>query len=343
MSFEDYFNIINSHKDEYKSQKQIYKFFKIFRDEFYYSEVLTHFKEYIFHLQNLFTNSYKSISLYAIQNDITHQIFFVSRDAANNTIKKEKFTEDISIIPPFEVYFQIETINIPLKFSSNTLKNVLRPTFKVKRENFPRRFDGAIEKRLYLYTTRIEHGYESQEEIYNFCVPYLINFQHLYKNYRIDGDPITSSCYEISLTNKIHNKAIYYCEIDTDGDTIEEVKMFDRINPKIQKPYKIQLTIYLIRNPSRQASMEYDTQLEIEELESRLTNLKRELEAYQNKARTTTTCIKEEICCICLSSPSKVIFPDCGHLCICENCNNELKELKCPMCRAVATQPRLII
>ena len=47
--------------------------------------------------------------------------------------------------------------------------------------------------------------------------------------------------------------------------------------------------------------------------------------------------------CICLSNLSNILFPDCGHLCLCENCNNNLIELKCPMCRTAVTQQRIII
>ena len=62
-------------------------------------------------------------------------------------------------------------------------------------------------------------------------------------------------------------------------------------------------------------------------------------------------CTKEETCCVCLSSPSKVLFPDCGHLCLCEECNNslttnhnfEVGNLKCPMCRTEVSQQRIIM
>ena len=39
-----------------------------------------------------------------------------------------------------------------------------------------------------------------------------------------------------------------------------------------------------------------------------------------------------EDCCICLNFKSSCAF-DCGHICICENCKNEYKENKCPLCR----------
>ena len=343
LSFEQQFNIIASHNNEFKSQKQIYKSFRPFIDEFSYSEVYEFSKQYINQLTNLFSNTCKTISLYVIQNDdIKHQIYYLSTDELGNKIKKEKFTENIEILPPFDIYFQVETINIPIQFTANTPQKVLRPTFKIKREYRPRKYDGTTEKRLYLYSKRIESGDQTKEEVYNLCIPYLTNFQCLYKKDTIDDEQITKSCYEISLSNKTDNTAIYYCEINSEGDYLEEVKIYERLNPRIQKPYKIQLTIYLIYDPQQQQEMEYNTQTEIEELELRLTNLKHDLEAYQNKAKTTNKCVKEETCCICLTKPSNIIFTDCGHICVCENCNKNI-ELKCPLCRTLIMQPRLII
>ena len=344
LSFEEQFNSIGTYTNDFKCKKQIYKCFRPFIDEFSCSEVYYFCKQYINYQTNLLSDSCKTISVYVIQNNgIKHQIFYLSTDVLGNTIKKERFTEDIDIIPPFDIYFQIEIVNIPIQFTANTPKKVLRPTFKIKREYIPRTYDGTSEKRLYLYTKRIESGEHTKEEVYNLCIPYLTNFQCLYKKDRIDGEQITKSCYEISLTNKNENTAIYYCEIDTEGDYLDEVKIYERLNPRIRMPYKIQLTIYLIYNPAHRQEMEYDTQTEIEELELRLTNLKHDLEAYQNKAKTTNKCTKEETCCICLSNPSNIIFTDCAHQCICEICNKNIIELKCPLCRTLITQPRLII
>ena len=343
MSFGDYFTVINYHKDEYTSKKQIYKFFRIFTDEFSYSEVLTHFKEYIFHLQNLFTNSYKSISLYAMQNCVRHQILFVSKDSQNNTIKKEKFEEDITITPPFEVFIQIETINLPIHFSTNTPEKVLRPTFKFKREYSPRTYDETEEKRLYFYTKRIEKSPQTKAEIYNLCIPYLINFQNLYKRERINNNFTTKSCYELCIKTLSEEEAIYYCEIDKEGGYIDEVKIYENLNPSIRYRYKIKLTITLIYDPRDVPDLDIDIEPEIEHLRFRLQVLSNELEAYQNRAKETNKCIKSDTCCICLNNPSNIIFTDCGHQCICESCNEKLTELKCPICRTLITQPRLII
>ena len=64
--------------------------------------------------------------------------------------------------------------------------------------------------------------------------------------------------------------------------------------------------------------------------------------------RTNIKSTREDTCCVCLSKPSNVLFTNCGHLCICEECNNNLNDtaednIKCPMCRTEVTQKRIII
>ena len=60
---------------------------------------------------------------------------------------------------------------------------------------------------------------------------------------------------------------------------------------------------------------------------------------------------KENMCCVCLTKPPNVMFSNCGHLCLCEECNDRLNDnhnfeegnLKCPMCRTEVSQKRIII
>ena len=341
----DHFLLEDIQNNDYKSEKKTYRYFTTFEEPFNCSEVYSFTKGFINHLISINYNTFKTISVYTTQRDENiRQIYHLSTDFLNNTIKNEKFTEDIEISPPFDIYAQVETFNIPILFTQNTVQEVLRPTFKIEREFWPRTYDGSVEKRLYFSTKIIESGEQTKEEVYNLCIPYLTNFQRLYKKDRINDEQITKSCYEITLYRERDNEAIYYCEIDTEGDYIDESRIYERLNPVIRKPYRIQLVIYLICNPNHQPEMEeLDTQTEIEELEERLQNLKNNLEEYQNRANTTNKCTKEETCCICLINPSNVLLTDCGHLCICENCNKKIKELKCPLCRTIITQSRIII
>ena len=89
--------------------------------------------------------------------------------------------------------------------------------------------------------------------------------------------------------------------------------------------------------------VEEDRQTEIEELEFRIQQLKTELDILKTNTKNNKKCKKEETCCICLSSPSNILFTNCGHLCICENCDNKLSEAKCPLCRTKVTQQKIII
>ena len=344
-SFNQHFNILDTRDNVYKSKKETYKYFNTFNEPYNYSDIYRFSKEYINQLTSIYSNTCKTIFIFATQSDgFKHKIFYLSTDELDNTIKKEKFSEDLDIIPPFDIYVQLEIIEIPIRFTLNSPTKVLRPTFKIKREYSPRTHDGSIEKRLYFYTKRIESGQETKEEIYNLCQAYLTNFQTLYKKETVnDINRVTKSCYEISLLTGRDCESIYYCEIDSDGDYLEESHIYENLTPIIRKPYKIQLLVYLIYDPHQQPEMEYDTQSEIEELELRLNNLKTNLEAYQNKTKMINKRTKEETCCICLISPTNILFTDCGHQCICDKCNDKLLELKCPFCRTSITQPRILL
>ena len=343
MSFEDYFNVINFAKEEYTSQKIIYKFFKSYENDYYsYSDILSYNKEYVFNLQNLFENSYKSITLYVIQNGVNyHKIFFVSKDSQNSTIRKEKFEEDLKIDPPFDVFIRIERINAPIYLSPNTADKILKPTFRLKKEYRQLTYDETEKKVLYFYTKTIEKSPHTKKEIYKLCIPYLFNLQTLYKKEKVIDHHATSSNYEIIIKTLTNEETIYYCEIDNEGEYTHEDRIYNNLEPTIHYNYKIKITITLIYDPTY-----FDDILNIEELEHlrfRLQNLTKELETYQNKSKETNKCVKSETCCICLTNPSNIIFTDCGHLCICGSCNEKLTELKCPMCRTEITQPRLTL
>ena len=355
MSFQERFNITNVYKNDYNCKKQVYKYINTFEDEFNYSDVYNFCKKYINYLKISFINSFTSITLYTLQNETKHQIYSISLDSVGNTIKKEKFTEDITIYPPFDIYFLIETLNILFYFSQNTVEKALRPTFKLKRAYSPRTYDDSTIKNLYFYTKSIEHGYKTPEEIFNLSLPHMLDLQCLYKKDRIVDDlPITKSTYEISVIRRTVNKSLYYCQINTKGDILEESRIYERINPRLETPYKICITISLVHNPGQQMSLdEDDAQLELETLEFRLRTVRNELETFRNRLnlKINTKCTREETCCICLTNKSNIIFPDCGHLCICEKCDDNLTkktnfeedQLKCPLCRTMATLPRITI
>ena len=43
---------------------------------------------------------------------------------------------------------------------------------------------------------------------------------------------------------------------------------------------------------------------------------------------------KEDKCVICLTNPSNILFCNCGHICVCEECNKTRESLEnCPICK----------
>ena len=335
MSFQEHFNITNIYKNNFNSKKQVYKYFHTQDDEYSYSEVYDYFKQYIKNLK--ITNSFTTICLYTIQNNIKHHIF--SKIIYGNKIIKDKFTEDKTLQPPFEVFISIETFDIPVFHFQNTIKKQLRPTFKFSHQYIPTTsFDGTLKKKLYFYSRTIQNG--TPEEIFNHCLPHVLDFQCKYKKDRIDNFQITKSIYEVIITNgNYSDKCLYYIEIDTEGDTLEE----STYNISLPPTYKILIKITLVYDPQFIQQIEEDRQTEIEELEFRIQQLNNELETLKTNIKNNKKCKKEEICCICLSSPSNILFTNCGHLCICENCDNKLSEAKCPLCRTKVTQQKIII
>ena len=60
------------------------------------------------------------------------------------------------------------------------------------------------------------------------------------------------------------------------------------------------------------------------------------------KQINTEQTFKSVECVICLTNPSNVLFCNCGHLCICIECN-KVKSLKdCPMCKTENTIKRTL-
>ena len=52
---------------------------------------------------------------------------------------------------------------------------------------------------------------------------------------------------------------------------------------------------------------------------------------------------KEDKCVICLTNPSNILFCNCGHICVCEECSKTGESLeKCPICKNENTNIRII-
>ena len=95
-------------------------------------------------------------------------------------------------------------------------------------------------------------------------------------------------------------------------------------------------------------TMEDNSYCAMEELEEdvRLTVVKivilGEKEIISNQFTNGETSFKEETCTICLERIPNVLYCNCGHICVCEKCN-EIKKLNlCPVCKTENNILRII-
>ena len=59
----------------------------------------------------------------------------------------------------------------------------------------------------------------------------------------------------------------------------------------------------------------------------------REFKDFKEERIYNTQTYKEDKCIICLETKPNILFCDCGHLVLCDECFNKLVENKCPKCR----------
>ena len=62
-----------------------------------------------------------------------------------------------------------------------------------------------------------------------------------------------------------------------------------------------------------------------------------------NEHINTSKTFRTEECLICTDNLPNVIFCDCGHLCVCEDCIKSYQSYKCPMCKHINKNIRIII
>jgi len=81
----------------------------------------------------------------------------------------------------------------------------------------------------------------------------------------------------------------------------------------------------------------------INPLKKTIANLKDEIKKLKNEIKDKEERIEEldKKCSVCFTNKSNIIFIPCGHLCICNDCNNRCAQYNmsfCPICRSNGTR-----
>ena len=365
----------------FKSKIIKYKYKNMLYDEYYMSDVYNFCKNDIKYFKIFYKNeklnsvpiSISSYNLYVVyegegETYVTKHIFYLQVDKNGATIKKEKFfvEEDCEIPDAFEIYILIELYTLPLSFPQKQIKDVLKPVFKLCDEERRDIYEPIPNKIIRYKSKTIETGNNTAHEIFTQTLFHLINFQCLYKNDRIDDIPATTTTYTLEVVGDDLHRVLYHVEIDKDGVTTRESKLYEIISESINAPYKVYIKIGIYCHPGEQEeNLEETVNRLVEErinqiAQNAVNERTRWLEEQAQEAarrpraedlRVNIRSTREDMCCVCLTKPPNVMFSNCGHLCLCEECNDRLNgnhnfeegNLKCPMCRTEVTKQRIII
>ena len=311
--------------------------------------------------------SISSYDLYVEHEDEHEEIVFthiyheqIDKNGVTLTKNKMFIEEDFAIQSNYFIYIIIELHALPNIFAANQQKeiqNVLKPVFKLCDEERRDIYETIPNKIIKYKSKTIETGNNTPHEIFTQTFPHLISFQCLYKNDRIDDTPASTTTYTVEVVGDELHRVLYHGEIDKNGETTRESKPYEVISLSINAPYKVYIVIGIYCHPGEQAVNQLDEEAINERVnqlvEERINQLAQNAVNERPRAedlRVNIRSTREDMCCVCLTKPPNVLFSNCGHLCLCEECNDRLNgnhnfeegNLKCPMCRTEVTQKRII-
>ena len=320
---------------------------------------------------------------------VTKHIYYLQVDKNGTKLKEEKMflEEDYNIPTAYEIYILIELYSIPSILEPSPQKeihNVLKPVFKLCGGEEIDIYEPIPNKIIRYKSKTIETGNSTPQEIFTQTLPHLISFQCLYKNDRIDDTPASTTTYTVKVVGDELHRVLYHVEIASkDGVITRESRPYEVISLSINSPYKVVLVIGIYCHPEEQEEnleervnrlveerinqvaqnavnertrwLEEQAQESITLLEVRARRLREEIERLERPRaedlQINIRSTREDMCCVCLTKPPNVMFSNCGHLCLCEECNDRLNSnhnfeadnLKCPMCRTEVSQQRIIM
>ena len=295
-------------------------------------------------LKNRYKYTYLTLDLYIIYEDENNNyeetfkhIYYLEQDLYGQILKEEKpFLNENTTIPAnlYYIYILINTIEKPPPVSQQSLTNILYPVFKpfASHQVYDER------KTIYFKTKAIESGRYTAEQIYSKTLPFLINFQIKYKNDRITNRPATKTSYEIYITGLNLYHSLYYTELDNNGSIIFVSDNYNNIQQYISSPFKVNIKIEIYCDPEEEI-MQTTAQL-LENIRT-LTNQLQSLSIQPATRRKKF--LKDDTCCICLENPPTILFPDCGHACTCNQCEEIKEQTECPKCRTRVTVGKITI
>ena len=193
--------------------------------------------------------------------------------------------------------------------------------------------DYEIEKIILFRTKQFKNLIMSTKKIKHISNSFIESLCEKYRRGFLKGYPIKRSSYTLSLVTKdtremyedeeVH-KNIYSLTIDTENNTIEKYLNYDIDFPG---DYYIEICVCL------------QTEIYENVSEEEFYNFRMYDENYRNikKQKPYIEAFKVELCCICYESKPNILYLDCLHLSICNECQKKGNFKNCQLCRKKIT------
>ena len=164
-------------------------------------------------------------------------------------------------------------------------------------------------------------GETTKEEIFILSKMYFDQIILQYKNYIIEDQLTQESSYKLSVgiieDDELNYKHIYSCFYNNIRDRISWENKYDD-NFNIEGDFFVCIDVNAIVIP------DYDS----DDLDGDLNN---NID-YEDIKPTRKTILESE-CVICFENKSNILYLDCLHVCVCNDCDFKGKFKKCPFCR----------
>ena len=165
----------------------------------------------------------------------------------------------------------------------------------------------------------------TKEVIFNISKGHFDDIILQYKNYILNGEPTTESTYKLYVAifkdDEWEFKHIYSISLDHESDSIGWENKYDS-NTTIEGEFFIGIDVMVYVSP-----IDEDEENYIEEEED-----------YKIKQS-----IQEDECVICYENKANVLYTECMHMTVCEECDKTGKFSKCPLCRKKIKNQRIKI
>ena len=153
----------------------------------------------------------------------------------------------------------------------------------------------------------------TKEIIFNISKRHFDDIILQYKNYVLNGVSTTESSYALYVSifkdDEWEHKHIYSMLLDHESDRISWENKYGS-NTEIEGEFFIGIDVVVYVSPANEDHYDEDV--------------------YDNVVKKTIT---ESECIICFENKPNMLYTDCLHLCVCNDCDRKGKFTKCPLCR----------